>query len=109
MRRHGGVSDLLRTEVIGGGPSDPTGGEEVVTAYPLRVLNWGINAAYAAGTLVERGDRFAMVEALEEITPRLTDMLKLAGREFNIIEVQRIAPDPDAAPIAWRLQLRGPA
>ena len=106
LHRHGGDAELLTEE--SSGPRDPYDPEPVTEiVYPVRVITWRARVEHMEGSLIQTGDQFAMIQ-LEDVEPTPADRLKVAGREWQIVAAHRIAPNPDAAPIGWRLHLRGP-
>lgn len=60
----GQLGAIRRTEVSGGGPSDPTGGTEITIDYPIRFALMPVEMKDVDGTFIKSGDWNVTASAL---------------------------------------------
>ena len=81
-----GALALRRTIPGSGPPYDP--GPSTTVDYPLSGAVGGAGVQHADGTLVQVGDKRAVV-AVPEVEPLTSDRLVIDGREFSIRKIER--------------------
>lgn len=99
ITRHGGAAALVRQGPPTGPVFDPTPGE--IIAYPVTILETGYDEQYKPATLVQAMDRVGMIAASADITPALSDLLRVEGVDYALMELTPITPAPDGIAIAF--------
>ena len=84
---------IRRTEVSGGGPSDPTGGTETVTEYPCRVAAFPVDQRDVDGTFIKSGDWRALIATGGlDVVPTTTDLLVCSVGVLTIVDPGEFKP-----------------
>ena len=92
LSRHGKEADIVRIEVTGGGPSDPDGGEETEILHPVAFIETGYQVGLHDGTLIQAGDKLGVINVPPDVTPVPFDILRLAGKDYTLIDVKPVEP-----------------
>ena len=105
----GQLGAIRRTEVSGGGPSDPTGGTEITIDYPIRFTLMPVEMKDVDGTFIRSGDWNVTASALppadaanwdtphsissiDTITVEANDLLVTPEGILTIVDPGRLAP-----------------
>lgn len=89
----GEAGAIRRTEVSGGGPSDPTGGTETTTDHPCRVAVFPVEQKDVDGTFIKSGDWRALIatDGLG-VVPTTTDLLVCSVGVLTIVDPGEFKP-----------------
>lgn len=84
---------IRRTEVTGGGPSDPDGGTETTTDHACRVAVFPVDQKDVDGTLIKSGDWRALIATGGlQVVPTTTDLLVCSIGVLTIVDPGEFKP-----------------
>lgn len=99
----GEAGHIRRINVMGGGPSDKSGGITMTTDYPCQLAAFPVDERDVDGELVKAGD-FRVLVAPLEIVPTTTDKVVCSQGLLTIIDAGQF--DPAGAVTHYRMLAR---
>ena len=106
LSRHGGAGFLVRTSA-GDTPQNPfpdpsnpePAPDPVETLHPVQIIETGYTHEHLKDTLIQTGDLVAMLSVPADFTPTISDKLRVRGRDYFLIDIQPVQPNPDSAAV----------
>lgn len=92
LMKRGQAAQVARSVVVGGGPSDPSGGTVITTRYDVRLAVFPIEIERIDGTNIFSGD-YRLICSTAEVELELSDLIECSEGTLTIMDLGRFAPD----------------
>lgn len=100
IAKYGRDAYLVREGEPGGEPWDPQPGVDEL--FPIQFVETGYQVGLHTDTLIERGDLLGMMAVPADVTPELSDRLRVDGVDHSLVDLKPIRPGESALAFAFQ-------